>query len=194
MRETNTTRPSGPKQELRARMRAVRRALPPSARRVAARKAAALALRAVGPRRIVAVYLSSGDELATAPLVEALLRRGRQLCVPRLRGARMEFVAIGPGTTLRRNRHGIAEPLAGRRVPAPDAVILPLLAFDGAGRRLGQGGGHYDRTLARSRPFRHPLRIGYGYALQQVDRLPAEAHDVALHALVTDKGLRWLTG
>ena len=182
------------KVELRTRMRAVRRGIPIASRRAAARLAAVHALRIIGARRTVAVYLSIGDELGTGPLILALLRRRHRLCVPRINGQSMAFVTIGPGTPLRLNRYGIAQPVGGSRVRRVDAVLLPLLAFDRSGKRLGQGGGHYDRALASSRPYRRPLRIGYGFSMQEVPRVPAAAHDVDLHVIVTEAGVQWPTG
>lgn len=106
----------------------------------------------------------------------------------------MSFVAIGPGTPLRLNRYGIAQPVGGPRVRRVDAVLIPLLAFDKSGQRLGQGGGHYDRALASKRAYRRPLRIGYGYSMQELPHVPTDAHDVSLHAIVTETGVQWPTG
>lgn len=96
---------------------------------------------------------------------------------------------------LARRRFGLWEPQRGpRRAPRRlDAIVLPLLGFDSQGTRLGTGGGYYDRALARCRGVR-PLRIGYAYALQQCERLPREAWDIPLHAVVTERGVQWPTG
>jgi 5-formyltetrahydrofolate cyclo-ligase len=76
------------------------------------------------------------------------------------------------------------------RPPRLDLVVLPLVAFDDEGRRLGMGGGYYDRWLARPRAARRPLRVGFGFALQEARVVPATAHDVRLDAVVTERGLR----
>jgi 5-formyltetrahydrofolate cyclo-ligase len=112
--------------------------------------------------------------------------------VPRvLDGHRLRFERLPPDAPLRRNRYGIREPA--RRGPRRgtrrlDLVILPLTAFDAQGHRLGAGGGYYDRAFALRRGAR-PRLVGYAHALQQAPALPAEAWDVRLDAVVTDKTL-----
>ncbi len=73
---------------------------------------------------------------------------------------------------------------------SPDLVLVPLLAFDPYGGRLGQGGGYYDRTLAQLRAERPVFVLGLAYAGQEVERLPAETHDQPLDAVLTETGLR----
>ncbi|TXH03953.1 MAG: 5-formyltetrahydrofolate cyclo-ligase [Nevskiaceae bacterium] len=142
----------------------------------------------------VAVYLDYGAELGTAPLIDALLRLGKHVYVPRIAVAtrRMRFLRLTAETPLRTNAYGIAEPVGRpreRRARQMDVIVLPLLGFDGRGQRLGTGGGYYDRALAAPRPFRRPRLIGYGYALQQVDAVPAEPWDIRLDAAATESGL-----
>ena len=184
----------GSKQQLRNHMRAVRRGFSPAMRRKAAQQASLHALRLLRSRRTVAIYLSSGFELGTGPLIAGLLRRHHRLCVPRLHGGRMVFVELTRRSQLHRNRFGILEPVSSPRARGVDAIVVPLLAFDAVGNRLGQGGGFYDRALARSRPYRLPLRIGYAYEAQQVDRVPCAPHDIDLHGFVTERGAQWATG
>jgi 5-formyltetrahydrofolate cyclo-ligase len=98
----------------------------------------------------------------------------------------MRFVALGP--VLRDNRYGIAEPASGMRAARLDLIVLPLVAFDAQGHRLGMGGGYYDRLLARTRRG-GPRRVGYAFSAQQADALPHEAHDAKLDAVATERGL-----
>lgn len=89
--------------------------------------------------------------------------------------------AIGP--------HGIAEPLADAAEIEPDLILVPLIAIDPAGHRLGQGGGHYDRVLARYRP-QGAMLVGVGWACQRLDfALPADEWDVALDGFASPGGL-----
>ncbi|MBI3171057.1 MAG: 5-formyltetrahydrofolate cyclo-ligase, partial [Hydrocarboniphaga effusa] len=154
---------------MRQQLRAQRAAIPKSVRRAAAVKAARSASRLLRNRRHVAVYFSHGSELDTGPLIQALARRNHRLYLPRLQGGRMSFVPFSPGAKLRRNRFGIPEPVAAARAARLDAIVLPLVGFGGAGRRLGQGGGFYDRALARRRSF----RIGFAFAAQEAAEIPA---------------------
>ena len=71
----------------------------------------------------------------------------------------------------------------------PEVLIVPLVAFDRAGGRLGYGGGFYDRTLARLRAARPTLAVGFAYAAQEADRLPLEPTDQPLDAIVTERGV-----
>jgi len=128
------------------------------------------------------VYLSRGTEADTESVIRALLREGKRVCVPRLEGERM--FAAPYAAEMSPNRFGIPEPAAGDE-PCEIAVV-PLLAVDGQGYRLGYGGGYYDRYFAA-----HPdtLRVGFCYAGQAVGRLPRSEYDVPLHAAVTKTGV-----
>lgn len=187
------------KAALRRRLRQLRASLSASQRRDGAERAARQALRlpALRKARRVAAFLSYGSELNTAPLLRRLLARGQAVYVPRLGRQGMHFVRIGPHSALRRNRHGIREPVGRRRCGAVrmDVILMPLLGYDAHGNRLGSGAGHYDRSLARRRPFRRPLRVGYAYVVQQLTTLPRDPWDVPMDAVVTDQGiLRCSTG
>jgi 5-formyltetrahydrofolate cyclo-ligase len=177
------------KTQLRRQLRAQRAAIPKSARRHAAIKAARIASRLLRGRRHVAVYFSHGSELDTSALIRELSRRGHRLYLPKLRGAHMTFVRFKPGAPLRRNRFGIPEPVCGTRAARLDAIVLPLVGFDGAGRRLGQGGGYYDRALAQ----RRSLRVGFAFAAQEGSSIPAGDLDVRLDAVVTERGIHFFS-
>jgi 5-formyltetrahydrofolate cyclo-ligase len=102
--------------------------------------------------------------------------------------------------TLKRNRFGILEPVGGQALSSRwlDLVFVPVVGFDIRGTRLGMGAGFYDRALAwrhTRNAWRGPRLIGLAYAFQQVDSIAAQAHDVHLDAVVTEKGvLRCSTG
>jgi 5-formyltetrahydrofolate cyclo-ligase len=103
------------------------------------------------------------------------------------------FVRYSPGDELEPNRYGIPEPVNKIQQIAPqalDLVILPLLAFDNAGHRLGTGGGYYDRTFAflnqnKKNNIKCPLLLGLAYASQQAIALPVDAWDIPLKACLT---------
>jgi 5-formyltetrahydrofolate cyclo-ligase len=184
------------KGELRRQLRRLRTAIPDPQRRRCARAAARQLLRwrAVNRARDVAVYLSVRSELSTVPLIAWLLRRGHRLWAPVIRaGGPMRFAPLRAHSCLRRGDLGLPQvartrPLRGSR--GLDLVLLPLLGFDAQGRRLGNGGGYYDRALAAPRSGRRPLRVGHAYAAQEVPEVPAEPWDVRLDAVVTERGLR----
>ena len=178
------------KHSLRLALRQRRKSLVPSHRRHAARKAALFAAREIARQRArrVAVYLPMGSELSTMPLIALLRAAGIAVFVPALRHGAMRFRPLRGA--LAAHPPGMAQPRCGMayRARAMDVVLLPLLGFDAQGQRLGQGGGWYDRTLARCR-FR-PYRLGFAYSAQQVDAIPAEDWDVRLHAVATERKIR----
>lgn len=179
------------KRNLRKTLRAQRKAISPSARRKAARAVAKKVSLCAAIRRArrVAVYMSMASELPTGPLITALKARGIAVFTPAiLRGALCFRPLVG--THLQTHKLGMPQPRTGAalRASAMDLVVLPLLAFDARGVRLGQGGGYYDRALSRCR-FK-PYRLGLAYAKQQVDELPAEPFDQPLDAVLTERGLR----
>lgn len=185
------------KPALRGELRARRRALTPRARRAAALRVAGRLpqLRAWRRARHIGLYLPADGELDPGPVLRRAWQEGRRTYLPVLRaGKRLAFRALTPRTALRANALGLLEP-AGPRAPqrplaAIDLLIVPLVGFDGLGRRLGMGGGFYDRTLAARGRFRRPALVGIAHECQYVPELPAEAWDVRLDAAVTDCALR----
>jgi 5-formyltetrahydrofolate cyclo-ligase len=98
----------------------------------------------------------------------------------------LSFRLWDPRTPLEPDAFGIPSPPLWADVVQPDLVIAPLLAFDRAGGRLGQGAGHYDRTLANLRALKPVLVLGLAYAGQEVDAIPMEPHDQRLDAILTE--------
>ena len=145
----------------------------------------------------IAFYLASDGELDPLPLLRSAVAMGKQCLLPVLHPLghrRLWFARWKPGEPLRPNRYGIPEP-ADRRYTLSgcdlDLVIVPLVAFDQQGNRLGMGGGYYDRTFAPCRNrSRRPLLIGWAHALQEVPELPARPWDIPLDGLVTEQGIR----
>lgn len=186
--------PAARKSELRKSLRRVRTAIPAAQRRRCARHAARRLLRwrSLNRARHIAVYLSVRSELSTAPLIAQLLRRGHRLWAPVTGSdARMRFAPLHAHTSLRRGALGLpqvarARPL--RTARGLDLILVPLLGFDAQGRRLGNGGGYYDRALAGMRG-RSKL-VGHAFAAQEVAEVPGEPWDVRLGAVVTERGLR----
>jgi len=181
-------------------MRAARTSLPAPERHRAALDAARHFLRheKLASARSVAAYLTHGAEIDTAPLIEALLAAGRRVFVPKPRADRtMHLVELEPQASLRPGRHGIdvpAQPTSRALLRELDVVLLPLLAFDLQGRRLGTGAGYYDRLLARRTSFRRPFLVGYAYAMQQREAaLPEDPWDRRLDAVITERGITWFT-
>ena len=173
------------KSGLRAETRALRRRL--ELPDFAARLARFAHLLELAPRSLVAGYYPVRDEADPRGLMDALVARGHRLALPRVAetDAPLHFHRWRAGDPLRDNPQGIAEPLPEAERVEPDVILVPLLAFDAAGYRLGHGGGYYDRTLAGTKA----ISIGIAYAGQQRASIPLEAHDIALNHILTENGL-----
>jgi len=137
---------------------------------------------------IVAGYHAHRDEADPALLLEALARTGAHIAFPRVtaKDAPLEFHRVPDGEILHPGAFGIHEPLEHWPQVTPDILLLPLLAYDDHGYRLGYGGGYYDRSLAALPGVR---AIGIAYAGQRMDFLPHDAHDYPLYAILTENGL-----
>jgi len=180
------------KRALRAQVIAARDALDEGVRAAASLRICARVARlpSFAAARVVLVTLPFGSEWDTRPLARAALASGKTLVVPRVNGATrmLELHAIGdivadvaPGF------HDIPEPRATRpRIDAAtiDWVLVPGVAFDLTGRRLGYGGGFYDRLLPLLRP--DAPRIAGAFDLQIVERVPATTHDLTVGLMVTE--------
>lgn len=138
---------------------------------------------------IVAAYAAFGGELDPLPLLEALAAKGVALALPvvEAKAAPLVFRAWEPGAPLVQHRFGMAEPPRDAPAVVPDIVVVPLLAFDRQGYRLGYGGGYYDRTLAALRKRGRVLAVGVGFAVQEMPSVPRGPHDVPLDWIVTER-------
>ena len=157
--------------------------------------------------RQVGLYVSTRGEMSTALLLQKAWEEGKQVLLPRCLPKRlgyMDFVLCDGPHCLAPGFFGIEEPrpelealpwewdgASGQVELFPDLLVLPGVAFDQQGNRLGYGGGYYDRALA------HPalggaLRVGLAYSWQVIRRLPVESWDCPVQALCTEEGLQWL--
>lgn len=174
------------KRLLRGRYTAARRALAPD---VAARLAAIATERlcALAPfrsARALGAYAAVAGEIDPAPAVTTASASGCPVYFPAMRDDAIEFLDAGRG--LRPGWRQIPEPYGSTRMPdeGPGTVILvPGVAFDDRGRRLGRGGGHYDRALTA---FPRSIRVGFAYEFQLVEHVPVEPWDIPMHYVVTE--------
>lgn len=145
--------------------------------------------------RHIACYYPYRDEFNTFPVMEMIWAAKKICYLPLLSDMKsLTFARFSPGDVLEPNLYGIPEPVDRSRIIQAeklDLVLMPLLAFDRQGHRLGTGGGYYDRTFAflfeQARSLPSPRMVGIGYAAQEAPALPADAWDVLMHAVVTEK-------
>lgn len=140
------------------------------------------------PGTVVGGYHAHKGEADPALLLARLVELGCAIAFPRVRhkDAPLDFHHVPDGEVLEPGSFGIPEPLAHWPRARPDLLLVPLLAFDSEGYRLGYGGGFYDRTIALLRV----RAIGIAYAGQEVASLPHGPHDMALDMVVTEQGAR----
>ena len=164
----------------------------------AARIAAGYALAAIGHLRAVravAGYLPIRGELDPVPAMLALSGLGYPLCVPEIEapGHPLRFRAWQPGAATEPGRYGVEVPV-GAALVEPDVLLVPLLAFDPRGHRLGYGGGFYDRTIAALRARGEVTALGLAYAAQMLPNVPTADTDMHLDGIVTEQGFGWTGG
>jgi 5-formyltetrahydrofolate cyclo-ligase len=186
--------------KLRKELRAKRRALPPAEHALRSEFAAVAVARlpAFKSGARIAVYLPFDRETDTAALLRMARRRGIRLYVPvviDLRHRRLRFYPLSGRT--RRGVFGISVPHEHAIATHPrwfNLIVVPLVGVDGTGRRLGMGGGFYDRALAFRRSRRHwrgPRLVGFAFDCQKTDTVFADPWDVRLDALATESGLEY---
>jgi len=135
---------------------------------------------------VIAGYAAIRGEVDPFPLMAALAAQGHDLCLPQTQGKQLIFRAWRPGEPLVISRYNIPEPDSKSRERRPDLIVVPVVAFDRHGYRMGYGGGYYDRYLAEHRPKRTVRAIGIAFAGQEVEELPHEETDQRLDAVVTE--------
>lgn len=177
---------SDQKRALRARMRGERDAfamnsdaaiMPPEA-----------FIQRLKPSMTVASYVPIGSEADPTPLAAAARAAGCTLALPHIvdRAGLMRFLRWQTRDALVRGPFGLLQPVDEAPEVTPDIVLTPLVAFDDALNRLGQGAGHYDRVFAR---YPDAWRLGVAWSVQQLLFVEADPWDVPLHAVVTERGL-----
>lgn len=139
-----------------------------------------------GTGKRVFVYLSFSSEAPTDKLIERLIEQGWQVYCPRIDDKKMSAVEYGEDFTL--STFGVREPLGEAYDGDMDVAIVPMIAVDEQGRRLGYGGGYYDRYLGA-----HPetLLLAYGFDFQILRQVPTETHDIKMDGIITDKRIVW---
>jgi 5-formyltetrahydrofolate cyclo-ligase len=178
------------KTELRRQALARRDALPAAERQQAAETVAARAFPvAIAPGTIVAGFMPMKSEINPLPLLRALVGAGARLALPVVVGQGKPLImrAWAFDAPLIAGVWGIREPEPAAPAVAPDILIVPLLAFDRAGHRVGYGAGYYDRTIAALRAEQPVLAIGLAFAAQEIAAVPATPHDAPLDLVLTER-------
>jgi 5-formyltetrahydrofolate cyclo-ligase len=150
----------------------------------------------LAPGRVVSGFSAIRDEIDPAALLQRLLGEGHHLCLPVMQGKGLPLVfrAWSPGDAMGKVQWGISEPLPDKPVLEPDVVLVPLLAFDTQGFRLGYGGGFFDRTLARLRAIKPVVAVGIAYDELKVDAVPHRSYDERLDWVLTPSGPQRCSG
>ncbi|MBN4863904.1 MULTISPECIES: 5-formyltetrahydrofolate cyclo-ligase [Providencia] len=188
------------RQQVRRTIRQARRQLSPEQQHSAAEQVMHNALHhpKIAQANNIALFLSFDGEINTQPLIDALWQQNKQIYLPVLHpfsAHHLLFLHYHPDSQLVKNRFNIAEPpLDVRDVLPPeqlDVMLIPLVAFDSQGQRLGMGGGFYDRTLSNwQKSGFYP--IGLAHDCQHVELLPVAHWDIPLPEIITPKKIwRW---
>ena len=186
---TITARKLAMRKDALAQRAVLRAAAPDAAERMARNFIAGIPL----PKNaVVSAFVAIGEEADPAPLIGLLRANGYPIALPRVvkKGEKLAFHLYAPGAALIPGVFGLSQPGKDWPEAVPDVLIVPLLAFDARGMRLGYGGGFYDRTLADLRASRNVLAVGFAFAGQEVEDVPHRESDEPLDWVVTEAGTR----
>lgn len=167
-----------------------RNALPADLRAQAAEAIAARPFPlAVAPGSIVSGFMPLKSEINPLPLMRALAARGASLALPAIagRGKPLMMRAFAFGDALDSGQWGIREPKPAAGEVAPDIMLVPLLAFDRSGNRIGYGAGYYDMTIAKFRAVKPVTTIGIAFAAQEIADVPVTERDARLDLVLTER-------
>ncbi len=185
------------KAELRRDAIARRDALPPDARQAAAEAIAARPFPlAIASGMLVSGFMPLKSEINPLPLMRKLTGEGARLALPVLagRGQPLTMREWAWGEPLAAGTWGIREPMPEAPAVEPDILLVPLLAFDRAGHRIGYGAGYYDLTITQLRARKAVMAVGLAYAAQEVPDVPATPRDARLDLVLTEREVIDLRG
>ena len=134
-------------------------------------------------------YWPIRTEVDPRPLMEALLERGQDVALSQIRHPHLSWRLWQPGDVLVKGGFGVREPGPDAPEVFPKALLVPLVAFDRRGGRIGYGKGHFDRAIAALEEQHPTLTIGLAYAVQEIDEVPVEPHDRLLDVIITEAEL-----
>ena len=178
------------KKSIRAEAVARRDALSPQDRAQAAETIAARPFPLdIKPGTIVSGFMPLKTEINPLPLMRKLAAAGAQLALPVIdaRGKPLIMRAFSFGDALNSGQWGIKEPKPEAKEVAPDILLVPMLAFDRAGSRIGYGAGYYDMTIAKVRAMKPAMAVGIAYAAQEIDQVPVTPRDAPLDLVLTER-------
>lgn len=179
-----------PKRSIRAQFLAERKALPRERRNRLSKQIQEnfLSSELFAEVEILALYCAVHNEVSTDLVGSCALAAGKRVAYPRVAGEHLEFVEVASLDDLVPGSFTVPEPVAGDRVPldALDLIVVPGIAFDRTGHRLGYGRGYYDRALDECRP--DCAKVGFAFDFQVIDMLPVmQEHDRTLSVLITEQ-------
>jgi 5-formyltetrahydrofolate cyclo-ligase len=137
------------------------------------------------PVKVVGAYFAFGSEVKTDLIIERARLLGKKIALPRVKEDKITFYELSSSKYLIRGRFGIMEPVPYKRVSKIDLLMVPGIAFDKKGYRLGYGKGYYDRLLSGKRTF----SIGLAYSFQMLENLPHDRYDKRLNAIASEDGI-----
>ncbi len=132
----------------------------------------------------ICVFISMPGEVDTRPIIETARAAGKKMAAPKIQDGRMEFIQFAGESDLAPGAFGILEPTGSRFAEGKTLIVMPGVVFDQTCRRIGYGGGYYDRYLAQ-----HPqlATVAVAFDLQVLDQIPEEAHDLKPQIVVTEQ-------
>jgi 5-formyltetrahydrofolate cyclo-ligase len=139
------------------------------------------------PVKVVGAYFAFGSEVKTDLIIERARMLGKKIVLPSVKEDKITFYELSSSKYLIRGRFGIMEPVPYKRVSKIDLLVVPGIAFDKKGYRLGYGKGYYDRLLSGKRTF----SIGLAYSFQLLENLPHDRYDKRLDAIASEDGIRY---
>jgi 5-formyltetrahydrofolate cyclo-ligase len=137
---------------------------------------------------IIGAYYAFGSEVRTDVIIEQARSIGKKLALPSIEGENLTFYELSSGKYLVKGRFGIMEPLPYGLIDRMGMIVVPGIAFDKNGYRLGYGKGYYDKFLAKRKVF----SVGLGYSFQLLENLPSGEHDKKLDAISTEDGIMYV--
>jgi 5-formyltetrahydrofolate cyclo-ligase len=176
------------KARLRAEVLARRDAMDPEARAAGSTAICRALLSVVPPGAAVSAFLPIRSEVDLTAAADALVERGHPVGLPVIHGRHLVFRAYHPQGSLVSRGFGTRGPDDDAPEVVPDLMLVPFSVFDRTLNRIGYGKAYYDTTIAAfAARGHHPLLVGVGFSVQEVDRVPVEPHDVPLHRIVTER-------